>query len=179
LALNKEQKEKIIAAYIEKFSKSQAMIMASYTGMTVAQLTALRGQLRESGNGFVVIKNSLARIALERMGRKLPQRALAGTLALGLCYKDIAAVAKTFNSVALETKIFPLMGAILGNQVVDAERAKALVNMPTRDVLIGQVVGSIQAPLSGLVGVLNGPLQGFINVLQARADQLKSAEQSA
>jgi len=179
LALSREQKERIIAEYIEKFSKSQAMIMADYSGMTVARLTALRGQLRESGNGLVVIKNTLARIALERMGRTAPADALTGPLALGLCYSDIAAVAKAFNAAAQESKMFPLMGAILGKQVVDAEAAKALATMPTRDALIGQVVGTIQSPLTNLVGVLAGPLQGFINVLQARAEQLKPAEQAA
>ena len=104
---------------------------------------------------------------------------MIGPLAFGLCYSDIATVARAFHAAALESKMFPLKGAILGNQIVDAETAKTLVTMPTRDVLVGQVVGAIQSPLTNLVGVLSGPLQGFINVLQARADQLKPAEEAA
>jgi len=178
LALSKEEKEQIIAEYMERFSKSEALILADYRGMTVANLTRLRTQLRESGNSFMVVKNTLARIALDRIGRSVPSEALAGPLAMGLCYKDIAAVSKAFAAMANETKLLPLKGAILGSRLVDAGQAQALIDMPPRDTLIAQVVGAVQSPLTNLVGVLAGPLQGFINVLQARADKLGAAAAS-
>jgi large subunit ribosomal protein L10 len=175
LALTKEQKEKIIADYMEKFAKSEALILADYRGMNVANTSRLRQQLRESGNGFIVVKNTLARIALERTGRPVPADAWEGPTAMGLCYKDIATVAKILDAMAQETKLLPLRGAILGRRVVGAEEAKKLADMPPRAELLGRVVGGIQAPLSGLVGVLAGPLQGLLNVLQGRVEQLNAA----
>jgi large subunit ribosomal protein L10 len=178
LALSKAEKEQIISEYMEKFSKSQALILADYRGMTVANLTRMRTQLRESSGAFMVVKNTLARIALERIGRAVPPETLTGTLAIGLCYKEIAPVAKVFNTMAFETKLLPMKGAILGNRLVNAAQAQTLSDMPSRDVLIAQVVGAVKSPLSNLVGVLSGPLQGFINVLQARADKLGAASAS-
>ena len=178
MALSKEDKEKIIAAYMDRFAKSQALIMADYRGMSVANLTRLRAQLRESGNSFLVVKNTLARIALERIGRGVPSEALTGPLAMGLAYKDVAAVSKIFVAMANETKLLPLKGAILGSRLVDATQAQALSLMPPRETLVAQVVGAVQSPLTNLVGVLAGPLQGFINVLQARADKLGAATAS-
>jgi large subunit ribosomal protein L10 len=176
LALTKQQKEKIVAEYADKFSKSQALILADYRGMTVANITRLRRQLRGSGNAFVVVKNSLAEIALRQAGRPIPKDVMVGPMAIGLCYTDIASVVKTFNEVAQETKILTIRGAILGNRVVNADQAKALADLPSREVLLAQVVGTIQAPLVNLVSVLAGPMRGLVTVLQGRADKIATAE---
>jgi len=175
LALTKEQKEQIVAKYVEKFSKSQALILADYRGMTVANLTSLRSRLRESGNSFLVVKNTLARIALERAGKPVPSDVFTGPVAIGLCYGEIAPVAKAFNEAAQDTKLLTLRGAILGSRLVDAEGTKQLANMPPREVVLGEVLGRLQSPLSSLVSVLAGPLRGLAYVLQARSDQLAAA----
>ena len=175
MALTREQKERIVSEYVDEFSKSQALTLADYRGLTVANLTRIRLKLRESGNAFLVVKNTLARIALERAGKPVPADFLAGPVAIGLCYGDISPVVKAMNEVAQDTKLLSLKGAILGSRLVGPEQAEQLVKMPPREVILGQVVGQLQAPLSGLVGVLAGPMRGLLHVLQARSDQLAAA----
>lgn len=175
MALTREQKEKILNDYVEKFAKSQALILTDYRGMKVADLARIRTQLRESGNAFMVVKNTLAQIALARAGRPVPTELLAGPVAIGLCFTDIASVSKVLNSVAQETKVLTIKGAILGNTVIDAEQAQALASMPSREVLLSQVIGTLQSPIAGLLNVLAGPMRGLITVLRARAEQLAPA----
>ena len=172
MALTKEEKQAILDEYVERFSKSEAIILADYRGLSVESLTNLRRQLRDSGNSFMVVKNTLAALALQQAGRPVPADLFAGPVAVGLSYSDIAATAKVMNSVAAETKILTIKGAVIGKTVVSAEQARALADMPSRDMLLGQVVGTLQAPISGLVNVLAGTVRGLMNVLNARAEQL-------
>jgi len=175
LALTKSEKEKIVADYVERFSKSQALIVTDYRGLTVSDFNRIRAQMRESGNAFLVVKNTLAKIALEQAGRSAPSDLLAGTVAIGICYDDIAGGVKALNAFAQETKILNVKGAILGARVVGPEAAKSLADLPSREVLLAQVVGGLQAPISGLVNVMAGPIRGLLTVLKARADQLEPA----
>lgn len=172
MPLSREKKEELVAGYTEQISKSQALIFADYRGLTVAAVTGLRNDIRESGNGFLVVKNNLARRALDEAGLSVPDEVLFGPLAIGLCYEDIAPVAKAMNKTAAATKSLRMKGALLGETFVDANQAKALADLPSRDALLAQVVGSMQAPISGLVNVLAGSIRGLVTVLNARKDQL-------
>ena len=172
MPLSREKKEELVAGYTEQISKSQALIFADYRGLTVADATSLRNDIRESGNGFLVVKNSLVRRALDDAGLSVPDEVLFGPLAIGLCYEDIAPVAKAMNKTAAATKQLNMKGALLGEVFVDATQAKALADLPSREVLLAKVVGSMQSPISGLVNVLAGPMRGLVTVLNARKDQL-------
>jgi len=172
LPLTKTQKEELVSSYAELFSNSQALIFADYRGLTVAAISELRGQIRESGNSFVVVKNTLAKRALADAGLDVPEDVFFGPVAIGVCQEDIAGVAKALNKTAKDTKVLKMRGALLGETFVGPDQATALADLPSREELLTKLVGSIQSPITGLVNVLAGPMCGLVNVLNGRKDQL-------
>lgn len=172
MPLTREQKATILTGYVEQFSKSQALIFADYRGLTVAAVTALRAQIRESGNSFLVVKNTLAKRALEEAGLPVPEDVFFGPVAIGLCLADITSVSKAMNKVFSDTKLLDVRGALLGTTFVGPAQARGLADLPSREELLAKLLGSIQAPISGLVNVLSGPMRGLVNVLNGRKDQL-------
>ncbi|MBC7224791.1 MAG: 50S ribosomal protein L10, partial [Anaerolineae bacterium] len=121
-----------------------------------------------------VVKNTLFRMALERVEKPAPQDLLQGPLAVAFA-EDPVSAAKVLTKFAKDTKILQIRGALLGTQFVDAAGVEALSQLPSRDELLAQMVSRLQGPIYGLVNVLAGPLRGLMNVLNARADQLKEA----
>ena len=172
MPLSKTQKEEIIAGYLEQFSNSQALIFVDYRGLSVAAISELRTQIRESGNSFMVVKNTLALRALEEAGMSVPDEVFHGPVAIGVCQTDIASVAKAMNKSASDSKLLTMRGALLGDTFVDAAQAKALADLPSREELLAKMIGSMQSPITGLVNVLAGPMRGLVTVLNGRKDQL-------
>ncbi|MGQ9516996.1 MAG: 50S ribosomal protein L10 [Anaerolineae bacterium] len=172
MPLTREKKEKMVAEYVRLFSNSQALVVVDYRGLPMPVINKLRADIRPAGSKFMVVKNTLARIALQQAGLAVPQDLLKGTAALTICGPDVAATVKALKAVAQDTKILQIKGAILGRNVLDASQAEALADLPPREVLLAQVVGAIQAPLSGLVTVLSAPMRGLVTVLKAHADKM-------
>ena len=174
MAITKERKRELIDSYVETLSQSEGVIMTNYRGLTVSQLETLRNQLREINTSYHVIKNTLLELALEQAGLPVADEILAGPVAAGFCQSDLPAVAKTLMDFAKEFEVFEIKGGLLGDKVMDLESIKALASLPPREVLLAQVVGGFQAPISGLVSALGGILRGLVYVLQARKEQLES-----
>lgn len=174
LAISRQKKADMIETYVELLSRSNAVFLVSYRGMTVAEMTKLRRQLDQSGTSLTVVKNTLFKRALEQKGLSLPDEIFEGPLAMGAVTGDAAAVAKTFKDAAAASQFLGLRGGLLNGRGITADQAKSLADIPPREVLLARVVGGLQAPIAGLVNVLNGPLRGLVYVLQARADQLKA-----
>jgi len=171
LPLTREKKEQMVAEYVRLFSNSQALVVVDYRGLPMKVINKLRADIRPAGSKFMVVKNTLARIALQQAGLAVPQDLLKGTTAITVCGPDVAATVKALKAVAQDTKVLQIKGAILGRSVLDAAGAEALADLPPREVLLAQVVGAIQAPLSGLVTVLSAPMRGLVTVLKAYADK--------
>ncbi|MBC7241823.1 MAG: 50S ribosomal protein L10 [Anaerolineae bacterium] len=161
----------MVAEYVRLFSNSQALVVVDYRGLPMKVINKLRADIRPAGSKFMVVKNTLARIALQQAGLAVPQDLLKGTTAITVCGPDVAATVKALKAVAQDTKVLQIKGAILGRSVLDAAGAEALADLPPREVLLAQVVGAIQAPLSGLVTVLSAPMRGLVTVLKAYADK--------
>lgn len=153
----------------EKLAKSQAVFVADYRGMTVAQMTQLRSQVRAAGGEMKVAKNTLMKIAMEQEGLvAFPEAIAYGTNIFTIAYGDPVEVSKTLSEYAKNraNKFFVLKGGILGhNTILSPEKIEALSNLPPRDILIGQVVRTIAAPISGFLTVLNGPVRGLVTCL--------------
>jgi large subunit ribosomal protein L10 len=175
LAISKEKKKELVADYAEKLSRSEAVIFTDYQGLSVKDQQTLRRQLWDIQSGFQVVKNTLLQRALQDAGISVPEGTFAGPTALGYCFEDITGVVKILSAFGKETELLDFKGGLLGNQFISVEDVEALASLPSREVLLGRVVGSIQAPIGGLVNVLAGSLRGLVNVLQARADQLEGA----
>ncbi|MGC8839207.1 MAG: 50S ribosomal protein L10 [Anaerolineae bacterium] len=174
LPLTREQKEERLQAYVEALERAGGVVFTDYRGLPVKDLEGLRRQLREANASYQVIKNTLFRLALERVGKKAPQDLLQGPLAAAFA-EDPVAAAKVLTKFARDSKVLQVRGALLGDRFVDAAGVETLSQLPGREELLAQVLGALQAPISGLVTVLAGPLRGLMNVLNARAEQLKEA----
>jgi large subunit ribosomal protein L10 len=175
LAISKEKKKQMVADYVDNLSRSRAMILADYRGLTVANITQLRQNLREVDGSFHVVKNSLFELALKEAGLPVPTEYLQGPVAVGFCYGDTPPVAKALVDFAKGLDVLEIKAAILGTDIIDAEGVKGLADLPPRDVLRAQLLGAIQGPMSNLVSVLNAPMREIAQVLRARSEQDQEA----
>jgi large subunit ribosomal protein L10 len=192
LAISKEKKAQLLETYVSLLGDSQAIVVVSSIGLTVAEVTQLRVKIRESGARFHVVKNTLFRRALTQAGKPVPDF-VQGPLSVAFCVEDIAPVVKAINEFAddLGERPFEIRGGIVDADVLDSEGAKALADMPSKEVFFAQILSGIQAPSSQLVGVLSSALREtvtvlqagagrqLVNVLQARVDQLKESSAAA
>jgi large subunit ribosomal protein L10 len=179
LAISKEQKREIVADYVEKMSRSQAMILTDYRGLTVADMTELRRSMRDVDGVFQVIKNTLFERALDEAGISSPADGLRGTLAIGFCFSEAPAVAKALVDFGKESQILKVQGAILGGRFVGPEAVQDLANLPPREVLLAQLLGTLQGPMSTLVSTIAAPMRELAQMLRARAEQGQDAEAAA
>lgn len=175
MAISREKKEEMVAEYVDNLSRSRAMILADYRGLTVANITQLRQNLREVEGGFHVVKNTLFKRALEESGLPVPAEHLAGPLAVGFCFGDTPPVAKALVDFAKGLDVLQIKGAILGTSILDADAVKGLADLPPREVLRAQLLAAIEGPMSNLVSVLNAPMREIAQVLRARSEQEQEA----
>jgi large subunit ribosomal protein L10 len=175
LAISKEKKQQMVADYTDRISKSQALILADYRGLTVADLLELRRRLRENKSEFQIIKNTLFKLALEQAGFSVPTDRIQGTIAVSYCFAEVPPVAKALSDFARETEMLQMKGVIFGSQFLDAEGVKALAELPPREVLLAQLLGAVQSPMSSLVTTITAPLRELVQVLKARSEQGQQA----
>ncbi|MBN1936280.1 MAG: 50S ribosomal protein L10 [Anaerolineae bacterium] len=178
MAIKREKKQELVQLYADWLENSQAVVFLSTRYLGVNDTTRLRTLAREKGARVVVIKNTLFLRALKEMGRPLPGF-LNGPVSAVFCGEDIAAAAKIIEGFAKsvsEPAQFQVIGGLVGRDVLDAESARNLSNLPSREALFAQVLATIQAPASQLIGVVASGIRQVVNVLQARVDQLKESE---
>lgn len=170
MAISKEKKLELVAGYVEGIVNSQGLFLTDYRGLTVANVTDLRQRLREVDGRLQVVKNTLFLRALAEAGVSViwePE----GPLAVGYCFGEVPPVAKVLLDFAKESQILQVLGAIMGTQVMDAAGVRALADLPPREVLLSQLLGSVQGPGSSLVSTLMAPMRELAQVLRARSEQ--------
>ena len=167
------EKVKEVEELADRFSRSSIAIVTDYRGLTVADMVGFRSRLREAGVEYRVSKNTLARFAAQNAGRDAILPDLVGPTAIAFSYDDPVAVAKAVTEFARTSRILQVKGALLGDRRISAEAVSQLAELPSRDVLLAQVMGGMKSPLVGLVSVLNGVVSGFVGVLDARRRQLE------
>jgi len=178
LAISKEKKREIVADYEQRMSDSQALILTDYRGLSVADLTRLRRQLRDSDGRFQIVKNTLFERALQAAGLAVPVEQLEGPIAIGYCLAEVPPVAKVLVDFAQKTNALQIKGAVLGASFLDTEGVRSLAALPPREILLGQLVGAIQGPMRSLVSTLNAPMRDLAQVLRARSEQGADGERS-
>ncbi|HEY8346879.1 MAG TPA: 50S ribosomal protein L10 [Symbiobacteriaceae bacterium] len=170
------EKQQIVAELKEAIQNAKSVVLADNLGMTVAQVTKLRKEMREAGVELKVAKNTLIRIAAQELGIEGLDPYLHGPTTLAFSMKDEASAAKKireFFAKDKEPKLVPKAG-ILEGRVIDAAGVKQLADLPSREVLLSQVLAGIQAPLAGVVSAVNGLLASFAYCLDARIKQLEA-----
>jgi large subunit ribosomal protein L10 len=176
--MQKEDKERVVAELTEKLRTAETLIVADYRGLTMPQIDALRGRLLEHGARFSVVKNTLTRRAAEAAGADALLALLEGPSAIAFIESDgdMVAVAKALADSARDTKVLAIRGGILQGRQISAADVEELSKLPPLDVLRGQVIGVIIAPLTQLAALLNAPLQNLIGLIDARIEQLGGEE---
>ncbi len=155
------------------FGKTRVVISGDYRGLTVAELTGMRRRLREVNVEVHVVKNSLARIAAANSGHETFNEIIEGPTALVLGFGDEVETARALTEYLRTSRVnFQVRGAVLEGKAIGAADVAALATLPPRQVLIAQIVGGMQSPITGLVWTLNSVLSSVVRVLDARAKQM-------
>jgi len=171
-----EKKAKIVGELEQTMAKSTIIVLSDYRGVTAPQITNVRRKLRASNSEIKVVKNTLARLAASKAGKDALVKSLDGTLAITFGYGDIAATVKALVSAQADAESLVIKGGLLGNVMYGKEQILSLATMPPREVLLGRVLGQMNAPVSRFVGVLASPMRGFMGILQARIRQLEETK---
>ncbi len=172
----KAKKSKIIESLSDSFKKANIAILTDYRGLKTADLTTLRRRLQKSNSDFHVVKNTLARFAADKAGNAPMAKAFEGPMAVALGFGEEAETAKTLTTYIREAKsTLTIKKGFLRQRAITPDEVTNLANLPPRNVLVGQAIGQIKAPIYNLVGVLSSPMRGIMGVLQARMKQLEGA----
>ena len=171
----KADKEKIVAELVERLKNTQTLFVADYRGLSVTEIDDLRTKLIEAGARFTVVKNTLTKRAAEEAGAEALLAMLEGPTAIAFIEADgdMVAVAKALTDAARTTRILAIRGGILEGAPIGEDDVRNLATLPPVDVLRGQVMGAIVAPLMTVVGLISAPMRDLIGLIDARIEQLK------
>jgi len=165
--LNKENKQKVVAELHEKLKRAKAVFLADFRGMSVGKATGLRDELRKASVEYKVV-NSLLDLASRETDKESLSPHYVGPTAIALSYDDPVSAAKVLSRFAKEQQaIFKLKAGILSGKVITVADIQALADLPSREVLLAKLLGSMQAPTSNFVGVLAAVPGSFVRLLDA------------
>jgi large subunit ribosomal protein L10 len=179
--MQKADKEKVVTDLTEKLRGAETMIVADYRGLTMPQIDALRTKLIENGAKFTVVKNTLSRRAAQAAGADALLALLEGPSAIAFVEADgdAVAVAKALADSARDTKVLEIRGGVMQGRVITGDDVDQLAKLPPLDILRGQVIGAIIAPLNAIAGLINAPLQNLYGLIEARIEQLEADSPAA
>jgi large subunit ribosomal protein L10 len=173
--VNREEKSKIVDDLQERFSKSKVVILTDYKGLDVAKINELRRKLRESDTEFKVVKNTLLIRASENTDVSVIKDSFKGPSAIALNYEDPVAPAKILTEFAKDNKALEIKVGVMNGKEIDLDSIKSLATLPSREVLLGQVLSAMSGVTTGLVRALNDIPARFMNVLQAIREKKEAA----
>ncbi len=168
--MDKAGKAEALEALRGVFADSGVVVVAHYSGLTVAELTELRGKLREQGGKLKVVKNRLAKIALDGKGGDAAQDLFKGPVVVAYSPDPVSA-SKAASDFAKGNEKLILIGAVMGDQVLDAGGVQALAKLPSLDELRGKLIGLIQAPATKVAGVVQAPAGQLARLFTAYAEK--------
>lgn len=172
MARTKAFKKEIGGELKEKFAPLQGAIIAEYRGVSAEDLRSLRVELRKVDSSFLVVKNRVAKKAIEGSESvEAMSPLLKGPVGVASLSGDVAQGAKVLLEFAKSNKAFKVTGGVLDGKIVGKDDIKAISDLPSKEVLIAKVLGSITAPHRGLVSVINGVNSKLVRVLSAIKDQ--------
>ena len=170
----KRDKEQVVERLTERIRDAETLIVADYRGLTNTQMEGLRDELIQHGARFAVVKNTLTRRAAQAAGNDALLTLLEGPTAIAFLETDAdpVATAKALSKLARDSRVLAIRGGILGGKPVTSEEVESLATLPPADVLRGQVLGAIIAPVQALAGLVAAPLTNLVGLIDARIEQL-------
>ena len=160
-----------VASIKEKIEKAQVAIVTNYNALTVEEITKVRRALQKEDGDYMVTKNTLAKLAIKDTPYEVLSEVLSGPVAIAFGYKDQVVPAKVLSKFIKETKKGEIIAAALDGKFLNANEAKALADLPTKDEIYAKMLGSINSPASGLVYTVNGVMAALTRAVAAVRDQ--------
>lgn len=167
----REDKVQLVRELREIIEGSSAMILTDYRGLTVSDITALRRKLREVGADYRVVKNTLFQLAAVDLGCSDMSSFLSGPTAVAFVHDEPVAPAKALMDFIREHKTPRIKGGLVEGKAYGPEQIQELSKIPPKEILVSQLLGSVQAPITGLVGTLNGLMANLVYTLQAVSEK--------
>jgi large subunit ribosomal protein L10 len=180
-SLNRAEKERQVAWLREQFVEARGLFLTDFQGLTVAEMTALRAELRNRGIPFKVLKNTLARLAYQDTNVSVIGPDLVGTRAAAWTDSDdkMPAMAKVLIDFAKTHPKLGLVKGMLNGKIIDASELEALATLPPREVLLARLLGTMIAPVSAFVNTLAAIPRSFLYVLRAIEEQKSASSEPA
>lgn len=170
--MNKETKQQVVAELHDKLLRAKAVFLADFRGMNVGKATELRNELRKAAVEYKVVKNTLLVLASRDTDKESLQPHFAGPTAVALSYDDPVAAAKVLSKFAKEQQAtFKLKAGVLTGKPIAVSDIQALADLPSREVLLAKLLGTMQAPTANFVGVLAAVPGSFVRALDAIRNQ--------
>jgi large subunit ribosomal protein L10 len=174
--MNRDQKAVAIEEIATQIDESNAIFAVDYRGISVPQVAELREKLRDADATFKVVKNSLTERAADQAGAETLKDYLAGPTALTFVRGDAATAAKAIADYAKATQLLPFKGGVMDGSALDVDQLRSLSRLPSREVLYGQLVGVVAAPVGGLVRSLAALVGGLASALGQVQQKKESGE---
>ena len=166
-----EEKKKIVSSITDKLKSSCAGVLVEYQGINVEDDTKLRKNLREAGVEYLVMKNTLLKRAAENAGLQELSSVLHGSTAVAISKDDHIAASKILCDFAKEHDFFKVKSGYIDGSVIDSNEVKRLAKLPSREVLVAQVLRGLNAPIAGFASALSGITRGLVVALNAIAEK--------
>ncbi|MBI2056491.1 MAG: 50S ribosomal protein L10 [Candidatus Sungbacteria bacterium] len=163
--ITKQQKIELVKELTDKFKKQKITVFTDFQGVAVSKLHQLRRQLHKGNAEYKVARKTLIDRAAEEVAMPLKTKELKGEIGITFGYEDEAGITKVLIKFRKENETFKILGGVLGGKVLSEKDIVAFSRLPSREILLAQVVGALQGPIRGLVTVLNGNLRNLVVVL--------------
>ncbi|MBE5781177.1 MAG: 50S ribosomal protein L10 [Clostridiales bacterium] len=164
-------KEAVVAEIAEKIQRAKSCVIIDYRGLTVAEVTELRNQFRNAGVEYKVLKNTMVARAVAQLGIEGVEEYLNGPTAVAFGYEDAVVPAKIINEFIKKSKKTEIKCGILDGKVLDKAGVVALADLPSREVLLAMVLGTLNAPITGFVSALAGIPKKLLYALNAISEK--------
>src|SRR3989344_168044 len=171
MSKTRKQKEETVASLKDKLSRMRSVIFANYEGLPVKDIEALRRELKAAGIDYTVAKKTLLGLAAKAAGMDLNPKEIEGNFAAAISYEDEVAGAKILVKFKKDHDALKIVGGVLQGKLINASMANALSKIPSKKELLGSLVGTLNAPVTGFVNVLVGNLRGLLTVMNAIKDK--------
>jgi large subunit ribosomal protein L10 len=168
-------KEHMVDEIVASIKERPNFIITKYMGSSVSDLEQLRKSLKKSSSSYVVVKNSILKIVFDKLDLKDESAKIESGMGLSLSGEDIVATCKVLANFAKDHDKFKIKGAIIDGKSVEQEKVKELASLPSKQVLLTQVVVTMKSPITGFVNVLGGVVRKFVYVVAA----IKTSKQNA
>ena len=168
--LTRLQKEEVVKDLTEKIKASKSIVFADYSGVKTNDINELKSRLKKEGTNLRVIKKKLVDLSLKNAKIEVDIKSLPGQLAITISDNDEVAPARVLSKFAKENENLKILGGVLGVKGMSAKEVSDLAKLPSKEEMLAKLVGTLNAPLTGLVNVLSGNTRGLVTVLKAIAD---------